>query len=84
MVLKYGCEASDQRRRTANLDYSYFMNCELWEQSLCFIVAHARMDDNIVTLIPVDRSGDTVLVAQLKRVDNANNFVKVSSGRCGI
>ena len=38
----------------------------LREQSLRLIISYARMDDNIFTLLPVNGSSDTVLVASLE------------------
>lgn len=43
------------------------------------------MDDDIVTGDPVDRGGDSVLVASLERVDNTQDLssVAASGGRVG-
>jgi len=51
----------------------------LWEQSLCLIIGHAGVNDNIFTLLPVNRGSDAVLVANLERINHANDFVKVTS-----
>lgn len=37
------------------------------------------MHNNIVALLPVNRGGDAVLVAELERVDNSDNLVKVAT-----
>jgi hypothetical protein len=39
---------------------------EVREQGLCFIVSHRRMDDDIVTLLPVHRRGDPVFITDLE------------------
>lgn len=42
------------------------------------------MDDDIVSLLPVDGGGDLVLVAQLQRVDDSEDLVKVPAGLGGV
>lgn len=42
------------------------------------------MDDDIVTVLPVGRGGDTVLVTELERVDDAEDLVKVATGGGGV
>lgn len=58
-------------------------NTELREQSLGLLVLDAGMDNNIVTRNPVDGGGDTVLIASLKGVDDAEDLgsVTASGGR---
>jgi len=55
-----------------------------WEKCLRLIVADRRMDNHVFTLLPVDGRGHTVLVTNLERVNDTNNFVKVATGRCWI
>lgn len=52
----------------------------LGEDLLSFLSGDAGVDDNIITLLPVTGSGDAVLVTELERVDNAKDFVKVTTG----
>lgn len=53
------------------------------EQSLSLLVLDAGVDNNIVTRNPVDGGGDTVLVASLEGVDDAEDLsgVAASGGR---
>jgi hypothetical protein len=46
----------------------------LREQSLGLLVLDARVDDNIISGDPVDRSGDTMLVAGLKGVNDTEDL----------
>ena len=51
------------------------MNRELWEERLCLLVRDSWVYNDIVTLLPVDRCGNAVLVTKLQRIDNANDLV---------
>ncbi len=51
------------------------MDRELWEQRLRFFVRDGRMHDHIISLLPIDRSSNTILVSQLERVDDADDLV---------
>jgi hypothetical protein len=42
------------------------------------------VDDNIVTLLPVDRGGDAVLVTSLEGVDATKDLIGVTSSRGGV
>jgi hypothetical protein len=53
----------------------------LREQSLGLLILDAGVDDNIVTRNPVDGGGDTVLVANLKGVDDTEDLGGVAA--CG-
>lgn len=50
------------------------------EQRLGLLVRDGRVNDNIVTLIPVDRGGDLVLVTKLERIDHSDDLVKRTAG----
>jgi hypothetical protein len=56
-------------------------NAELGEQSLGLLVLDAGVDDNIIARNPVDWSGDTVLVAGLKGVDNTEDLGSITASR---
>lgn len=45
------------------------------EQGLGLLSVDAGVDDHIVALLPVDGRRDAVLVAELDRVDGANDLV---------
>jgi len=49
------------------------------EEGLGLLVVDGGVDDDIVTLLPVDGRRDTVLVTNLERVDNPQDFVKVAT-----
>ncbi len=49
------------------------------EQRLCFSVIHSRSDDAILPIFPVGRRRDFELRGQLKRVNDSQEFVKVSA-----
>ena len=38
------------------------------------------MNDNIVALVPVDRSGDLVLVTKLEGIDDSDDLIKRTAG----
>ena len=42
------------------------MNGVFWEEGLGLIGGDGRVDDNIITLLPVDGGGDPVLITGLK------------------
>jgi len=48
----------------------------LGEQFLRIFIVHTWVDDNMVSLLPVDRGGDLVFVAKLERVDYTKDFIK--------
>jgi len=56
---------------------------DVGEDLLCIFGLETRVDNDILTGSPVDRSGDSVLVTGLKRVDNTQNLssVATSGGR---
>ena len=54
---------------------------ELREQGLGLLVLDARVDNNIITRDPVDRGGNSVLVAGLKGVDDTENLGGVAASR---
>ena len=56
-------------------------NSELREQGLGLLVLDAGVDDNIITRNPVDWRGDSVLVASLKGVDDAEDLGCVAASR---
>jgi len=51
---------------------------ELTEYLLCFVVLNSRVDDNIITLLPVGGCG-YLLCAELKGVNHTNELNKVAS-----
>lgn len=57
-------------RRTTNL-----MDSEIREQRLRLVVRHRWVNDHVVTLVPVDRSCNTMLVAQLKGINHSDDLV---------
>ena len=61
------------------------MLLELREERLRLVVRDTGVDDNVVTLLPVDGGGNAVLVAELERVDYSEDLVKGSAnlGRVG-
>lgn len=54
------------------------------EKLLCLFALNGRVNDDLVTLLPVDGGGDAVLVTDLKRVDHTEDLVKVTTGRRGV
>lgn len=54
---------------------TYLMNSEIGEQCLCLLITYRRVNDHVIALVPVDGSCDTVLVAELKRVDHSDDFI---------
>lgn len=56
---------------------TYEMSFVLREEGLGFLRAYAVVDNNVVTLPPIDGGRDTVLVAELESVDNPDDFVLV-------
>ena len=60
-------------------------NAEAREQLLGLLVGDGRSDNDVVARNPVDGRGDTVLVASLERVDDAEHLGRVaaSGGRVG-
>jgi len=54
---------------------------ELREQGLGLLILDARVDNNIVTRDPVDRGGNSVLVAGLKGVDDTEDLGGVAASR---
>lgn len=50
------------------------------EQHLGLIGRNSRVNDNIITLVPVHRCSYSVLVTELQRVDDAQNLVEVAAG----
>jgi len=55
------------------------VECNIREQHLSLIVADRWVDDNIVTLLPVDGSGNFVLVTELQRINDSYDLIKVPS-----
>ena len=53
------------------------MNCVVGEESLRLFVFHASVNDHVLTLLPVDRSCDTVLVSELYSINDTDNFVLI-------
>lgn len=49
------------------------------EKHLGLLVFHTGVDDDIVTLLPVNRSSDPVLVASLESIKNTDDLVEVAS-----
>lgn len=43
-----------------------------------------RMDDDLLSGLPVDGGGDSVLVTELKGIDDSEDFGKVSTGGSGV
>jgi hypothetical protein len=41
------------------------------EKLIGFFSLNGRVDDNLLSRLPVDRSGDSVLVAQLEGIDDS-------------
>lgn len=49
---------------------------ETGEERVGLLVRDGGVNDNIVTLVPVDRGGDIVLVTKLERIDHSNDLIK--------
>jgi hypothetical protein len=45
---------------------TYLMDSEIGEQSLRLLVSHRRVNDHVITLLPVDGGCNAVLVPELK------------------
>lgn len=56
-------------------------DAHIGEQRLGLFVCDGRMHDNVVATGPVDRGRDAVLVAELERVDDAQDLGRVAAGR---
>lgn len=54
------------------------------EQSFRLLIVDTGVNDNIITLVPIDWGGDTILITQLDGIDNTDDFVKVASGNSGV
>ena len=59
---------------------SYLEGLESWEQSFGLIVGHTRMDDHVVSLVPVDRRRHFVLVTNLQRINDSDDLVEITPG----
>jgi hypothetical protein len=68
---------SESEVRLDNLD-------TLGEDLVGVLGGNARVNDDIVTLLPVTGSGDAVLVTELERVNDAKDLVKVATSRSGV
>lgn len=66
MVLRYGCDIAVRLVKRRLRQKPYLVDREFREECLRLLVRHGRVDDDIVALLPVDGSGDTVLVADLE------------------
>lgn len=51
------------------------MDSEVREQRLRLLVGDRWMDNDVVTLIPINRCCNTMFVAELKRVNYSDNFI---------
>lgn len=60
------------------------MEGDLGEEHLGLIIGNGRVDNDIITLVPVDWRGYAVFIAKLQRVYNTENLIKVSSSRSWI
>ena len=56
---------------------AYLVGGEFVEQGLGLLVGYSRVDNNIITLVPVSRSGNAVLVTELQRIDYSNNLILI-------
>ena len=57
------------------LGSTYEVLCKLREKFLRLLIRYGRMNDNVVTLLPVDRGRDAVLVTELQGINNSDDFV---------
>ena len=57
------------------------MDGEIGEERLGLLVGDGRVHDHVVALLPVDRRGDAVLVANLESCSSGTN--QVSRNHCG-
>ena len=55
------------------------MSSVLGEERLGLIVADTSMNDNIITLLPIDRCSNSVLVAELDGIEDTDDLVKVTA-----
>lgn len=53
------------------------VNSEFGEECLSFLIGHAGVNNDIITLPPVHRCGDTMLVTELQRVDDTDDLVLI-------
>lgn len=60
------------------------MLLEFGEESLCLLISNGGVDNDIITLLPVDGSGNLVLITELQGVDDTENFVERSADLCGV
>ena len=56
---------------------AYLVCSKVREQSLRFLVGNRGVNDNIVSLVPVSGSGDTMLVTELQRIDDTDDLVLI-------
>jgi len=54
---------------------------DLGEEHFGLIIGNGRVDNDIVTLVPVNWGSYAVFIAKLQRVYNTENLIKVSSSR---
>lgn len=54
------------------------------EEGLGLLITDTGVNDDISTFLPVDGSGDTVLVAELQRVDNSEDLIEGSANLGGV
>ena len=57
---------------------------EVWEHLLRLLVLDARVHNHVVARDPIDGSGNSVLVAGLQRVHDAENLSGVAAGGGGV
>ncbi len=51
------------------------MDLVLREQSFCLLIADTSVNDNIITLVPINWGGNTILITQLDGVDHTDDLV---------
>jgi len=54
----------------------------VWEELSGFLLGHVGRNDDVISLLPVDRCGHLFDGSQLKRVNDTDQLVKVATG-CG-
>jgi len=54
------------------------------EQFIGLLIAHTRMNNHIIALLPINRCRHLMFISQLKGVDNAKNFIERTSDLGGI
>jgi hypothetical protein len=59
-------------------------NAEVREQSLCLVVLNRWVYNDVIARNPVDGGCDTVLVASLQRVEDAEDLGGVATSGCGV